>query len=206
MPDWSRRRALHAVGAVTAVALAGCSERSDPPDPPSRRHGDPVTDYDLLAVRESEPASLFWRGERDGEDDRAGSGPEYVASATDLEDVSFASDSEAAAELSAFASATDFDERSVLLQARPIAECYEPEFRGVWRDDDGLATSFCRRLRPADEACGRDAEDTFGFGLRVPFSDGEFTSFGSEWSGGCHPEPVGMDGGDGALTGAASDD
>lgn len=205
MPDWSRRRALHAVGTATAVALAGCTDGSDTAESPTRRHGDPVTDYDLLQVREPDRPQLFWRGEPAAEDERAGVEQLYATTESELDDVSFASDSDAAAELSAFASATDFEERSVLLQARPVAECYEPQFRGVWRDDDGLETSFCRQLRPADEACSRQAEDAFGFGLRLPFADEAFTSFGSQWSGDCGPRPVTKGEGNGSGDGGGGD-
>jgi len=192
MPDWSRRRALQAVGTVTAVALAGCTQGGESADPPTRRHGDPVTDYDLLQVRDADATQLFWRGDPETADGRVGAGYEYVDSASTLEDLTFASDSDAAGDLFAFASATDFDERSVLLVARPVAACYEAEFRGVWRDDDGLETAFCQQLRPADESCSREGEDAFGLALRVPFADAEFTSFGSQWSGDCGPKPVGI--------------
>jgi len=205
MPDWSRRRALQAVGTVTAVALAGCTGGGDTADPPTRRHGDPVTDYDLLQVRDPDATQLFWRGDRETADGRVGGGYEYVDSESTLDGLSFASDSDAAADLSAFAFATDFDERSVLLLARQVAECYEAEFRGVWRDDDGLETAFCQQLRPADESCSREGEDAFGVALRVPFADAEFTSFGSHWSGDCGPKPVGIDEGRNAGGGGGRD-
>lgn len=206
MPDWSRRRALHAVGTAAAVALAGCTAERDPPDPPSQRRGTPVTDYDMVTVRKSDETSLFWRGEQESDDRREGVGRAYLRSASDVEELSFAPDSEAAGELSSFAAATDFDSRSVYLQSRPVASCYEPEFRGVWRQDDGVETSFCRRLLPADEPCRREEETTFGIGLRLPFPDEEFTSFGSQWSGDCQPTPVGFDGADDASSGGDGDD
>lgn len=205
MTDWSRRRALHAVGTVAAIALTGCTENGDAADPPTRLHGEPVTDYDLLLVRDPDAPQLFWRGEREGADGRARVEHLYATSESGLEEASFASDSEAAADLSAFASATDFEERSVLLQARPVAECYEPEFRGVYRDGDGLETSFCRQLRPADESCGSQAEDAFALGLRLPFADDEFTSVGSQWDGDCEPRPVEVDSRNGSVDGGGGD-
>lgn len=207
MPDWSRRRALHAVGTIASVALAGCTEGRETSDPPSRRRGDPVTEYDLLAVRDSDASALFWRDETADEEDPERMAHVYATADSDLEDVSFASNSEAADTLSAFANGTDFEARSLLLRARPVAECYAAQFRGVWRDGDDLETAFCQKLRPADEACGREAEDTFAYGLRLPYPDEELTSFGSQWSGDCHPTPpVGVDDAGTQTTGGGGDD
>jgi len=205
MPDWSRRRALHALGATAAAALAGCSsESSEFDESPSRQRGDPVTDYDLRKVRARQPEELFWQGERstEREDDRPGDhtyrpgGHTYVGSADDLADVTFA-DSGAAAELASFTRGTDFESSSVILQARTVRECYAVRLRGVWREDDGLDTWFCSNLQPADVDCSADARETVGVGIRLPFPDDGFSSFGLRWSRSCdpRPEPVTADGG-----------
>jgi hypothetical protein len=194
MADWSRRRALHAVGTATAVALAGCSGDTRERDSRRSRRGDPVTDYDLRKVRDSDGGPLFWSDERPAADDGIPGGYAYIGSTSELAEVSFASGSEAAQSLASFVGDTDFEAAAVLLQARGISECYEARFRGLRRRSDGLHTSFCRRLRPADVTCRRDAEDTVGVALRVPFPDAEFTSFGSRWSGTCEPRPVGVEG------------
>ncbi|MUV61064.1 hypothetical protein, partial [Halobacterium sp. CBA1126] len=154
MPDWSRRRALHALGTAAAAALAGCSgeEESGFEEPPGDRRGDPVTDYEVHRVREPPAGPLFWRGERSR--NRAG-GHLHVAEPADLEDVTFA-DRETAAELAAFVRETDLETESVVVQSRAVRECYELRLSGVWRDGDDFETSFCSELRPADVACGRD--------------------------------------------------
>jgi len=200
MPDWSRRRALHALGTATAVSLAGCIGDSDSDgfeEPPGRRRGERVTDYDLGTVRAAGADPLFWEGERATDDEPRPGGYTYVASEDDLAAVSFA-DGDAAAELAAFVRATDFGSESVLVLARPVRECYDLHVRGVWREDGGFETSFCSRLRAADAACSRDAEQTVGVAFRFPFVEDDVTSMGSRWSSSCdgRPEPVTANGGD----------
>lgn len=203
MPDWSRRRALQALGTTAAVALAGCSgeESSGFEEPSTRRRGEPVTEYELHTVRQSSVSPLFWEGERSTETERRPGGHLYVSDEDDLDDVTFA-DSDTAAELAAFVRETDYDSESVLVQSRTIRQCYDLRLRGVWREDDGLQTSFCSSLRPADAACSRDTEETVGVGIRLPFSGEDFSSYGSRWSSDCNelPAPVTADdsGGGGA--------
>lgn len=191
MPDWSRRRALQALGTTAAVALAGCSgeESGGFEESSARRCGDPVTEYELQTVRQSTVEPLFWRGERSTEGERRPGGNLYVSAADDLDDVTFA-DSDTAAELAAFVRGTDFDSESVFVQTRAIQQCYDLRLRGVWREDDGIQTSFCSSLRPADAACSRDEEETVGVGIRLPFTGEDFSSFGSRWSSNCNGPPV----------------
>ncbi|MCD2203503.1 hypothetical protein [Halobacterium sp. KA-6] len=191
MPTWSRRRALQALGTAAAATLAGCSgeESSGFEEPATRRRGEPVTDYSLHTVRQSSVEPLFWRGERSTRTERRPGGHIYVSDEDDLDDVSFA-DSDTAAELRAFVQETDYDSESVLVQSRAIQQCYDLRLRGVWREDDGLQTSFCSSLRPADAACSRDAEETVGVGIRLPFSGEDFSSFGSRWSKSCDERPA----------------
>ena len=211
MPNWSRRRALHAIGTVATVAVAGCSGGSDgfqvaAPDD----RGDPVTDYELRKVRDSSGKAIFWRSDEDDRSSEAGRQTRshaYVASEDDVASLSFAPDSDAAAELAAFVGETDFGSSSVLLESQGIQECYDLEFRGVWRDNDGLQTAYCSRLRPAGVACSTESKDAVGVGVRVPFSLADTSRFGTSWSSHCRPSPVGGsppggdtgdDGGDGA--------
>lgn len=199
MPDWSRRRALHALGATAAAALAGCNGRDDSggfDEPPGRQPGEPVTDYELRKVHTSGTDPLFWEGERSADGERRASGYVHVGSEDDLDDVTFA-DSDPAAELAAFVRETGFGDESVLVQARPVRECYDLRLRGVWREEDGLQMAFCSSLRSADAACDRDAERTVGVAVRLPFPDEGFNSYGSQWSSDCDrgPAPVTADSG-----------
>ncbi|CQH57287.1 uncharacterized protein HHUB_2509 [Halobacterium hubeiense] len=198
MPDWSRRRALHALGTATAVALAGCSSSDDDgfEEPPGGGRGDRVTDYELRTVRASAAEPVFWKGERPADGEPSVGGHAYVATEDDLADVSFG-DGGPAEELEAFVRATDYGSESALLQQRPVRECYDLRFRGVWREDDGFQTSFCSYLRPADVACSSGDRQTVAVAIRFPFVEDDVTSMGSSWSSSCdrRPDPVVADSG-----------
>ncbi|MCG1003333.1 MULTISPECIES: hypothetical protein [Halobacterium] len=200
MPDWSRRRALHALGTATAVALAGCSSSDGEfEEPADSRRGDRVTDYELLTVRTSGDDALFWEGERPTSDNRQPGGYTYINTESALNDVTFV-DSEPAGKLAAFVRETDYDSESILVQSRPVKECYDLHLRGVWREDDGFQTAFCSRLRSADVACSKGDKQTVGMAIRLPFAEDDVTSMGTRWSSSCdrRPEPVSADGGDGS--------
>lgn len=204
MPDWSRRRALHALGATAAAALAGCNAQTSDSgafdEPPGRQRGEPVTDYELRKVRAFDLEPLFWRGERGTENEPRPAGHLFVGSEGDLEDLMFA-DADPAAALASFVRGTDFESESVLVHERPVRECYDIRLRGVWREEDGVQTSFCSTLRPADVACSRDAQQTVALAIRLPFPGDGLSSQGSQWSSDCdrQPAPVTADeGGDDA--------
>lgn len=153
----------------------------------------------MRKVRRSEGGAVFWRSEDGGDDDgdegntdeeRRPGGYAYVSSSSDLEDVSFASDSDAAAELLSFVEATDFESSSVLLQGSEVRECYELRLRGVFREDDGLETDYCSSLRSADVECDQESRDTVAVAIRVPFSLANASGFGSSWGSRCHREPL----------------
>ena len=145
-------------------------------------------------VRDTNGDALF---ELAGEPERPG-GYEYLTSTDDREDVTFSS-SQPASDLRAFVDATDFESESVYLVSRPIGACYEARLVGVFREGNGIDADFCNALRPADVACGADEEDTVGVGIRLPFVEEEFNSFGLGWSGDCGPRTtVAREGGDGA--------
>lgn len=160
-----------------------------------------MTEYEILQARDPEGAHLFWEGAQDAEPENPRR-HEYVTSTDDFEELTFASDSEAAAELEQFVAATDLASSSVLLQFQTIRECYELRLRGVWREDDGLETDYCSTLRSAAVECSRDQRDTVGVAIRLPFSLADLTSFSSGLSSGCESEPLpvsrgaGSDGGD----------
>ncbi|MFB6269855.1 MAG: hypothetical protein ABEH83_07925 [Halobacterium sp.] len=191
MSDWSRRRALQALGSAVVVSLAGCSSE-DSFEESSAESREPVTAYDVVKAREPEGGALFWRGERSEGEQGQHWGHAYVAGEADADEVSFVEGSEAAAELASFVAETDLASSSVLLEAREVRECYDLRLRGVWRDGNGLETQYCSSLRAADVSCSTDGRDTVGVAVRVPFSLADASGFGSGWSSGCDPQPVGV--------------
>ncbi len=144
-------------------------------------------------MRRSDGGAVFWRSDDERDEDegeeRSAAAHAYVSAPDDLESVSFAADGDAAADLESFASATDFESWSVLLQAREVRECTELRLRGVFRDGDGLETDWCSSLRPADVECDRDRMDTVAVAVRVPFSLADASGYGSSWSSGCDRDP-----------------
>lgn len=193
MPDWSRRHALQAAAAAGAFALAGCSGTSSSSREVPRERDDPVDVAETTFVRDTDGEPLF----RIGDEPRRPGSYEYLTSTSDREEVTFRS-SPAASDLRAFVEATDFESESVYLVSRPIGACYEARLVGVYREGNGIDADFCNALRPADVACEADDEDTVGVGIRLPFVEEEFNSFGLGWSGDCGPRPtVAREGGDG---------
>jgi len=207
MPDWSRRRALQAVAATGAFALAGCSGESSSSSevPPDR--GDPVppSDLEVRFVRDAGGEPLFDVEGEDGNGNEEGgirSGrrirAEFLTSAADRDRLTFRSGS-AAEDLRAFVDGSDLESGSVYLIERPVSACYEARLVGVYREDDGVDVDLCQTLRPADVACSVDGMDTVGVGVRLPFAGDSMSGHGWGWSGECGPGPtVASEGGGGS--------
>jgi len=186
MPTWSRRRALRAVAATATVALAGCNastERSG--DTPSRRDGDPVTDYDAELVRDPDGRPLFWRDEAD---ERERDALALLTAPLSESDVAMASSVPATGALQSFVADTDFEKQSVLLLATRVAGCRELTLEEVRRSDDEIDVSLCRVFRPADAACDADADHTAGVAVRLPFPAEDVNSFGVGSTSHCRHE------------------
>lgn len=201
MPKWSRRRALQAVGSVALTALAGCSGASRFEDESREERGDPVTDYDLLEVRASEPAPLLWRDERP--EDETQNSFEHVRSEDDLAAVTFASERESATDLASFLRSTNYENESVLVSGRAVRACYEVTLQGVRRSEDSVDLEFCSSLRPADVACESSARDRVVLAVRLPFVGEGVSSYGSSYGSDCDERPSPLQpstpsGGDGA--------
>lgn len=191
MPDWSRRRALHALATGATAALAGCSSESgfSQESTPGRNRRTPVTDYTSRTVRDQDGDAIFWTGERPTNSRRARRDQEYLTSADEVSKVHFAPDSEAAADLRQFVEATDFETQSVSLRTTGIPECYTLRLLSVAREPDGYTTSYCYEPRPADVACAAEVHDTVAIAIRLPFAGDEFNSHGSSWSRACRERP-----------------
>lgn len=205
MSDWSRRRALQAVAATGAFALAGCSGESDGSSeaPPDR--GDPVppSDLEVVFVRDAGNEPLFDVEDQDG-NGGGGARPErrtraeFLTSGADRDRLTFRSGA-AAEDLRAFVDGADLESGSVYLIERPVSACYEARLVGVYREDDGVDVDLCQALRPADIACSVDGMDTVGVGIRLPFAGDSMGDNGWSWSGECGTRPtVASEGGDGS--------
>lgn len=191
MPDWSRRRALHALATSATVTLAGCSSESGfsaEPEPGWSPRSQ-VTDFTTRTVRDPEGDPLLWWGEGPEDPNQARRGRIYVTSTEDLSELTFAPESEAAEELNAFVTQTDFETNSVSLHSRIIPECDTVRVLSVGREPDGYHTSFCSEPRPATTECEAGAEDTVVVAIRLPFPGENISSSGSRWSRRCRDRP-----------------
>lgn len=203
MPQWSRRRALRAVAATaTTAVLAGCNDSTERRDTDQRRdRGDPVTDYETTTVRADRVFAPFWLEEYDDEADRPSQpvGDALVTEPPSEGSVSFDPDADAAASLRSFVEDTDFERESVILWSTTLRGCATLRLTGVLRRADEVELSLCRQGRPADVACERDEEHTFGMGIRLPFAGEDVHVGGWSMAGGCDgdPEPLTPIGGDG---------
>jgi hypothetical protein len=202
MPDWSRRRALQAVAATGALALAGCSGESSFSSEVPRDRGDPVPpdEFEVTFVRDTDGEPLFTVDHDDREEDggtpEVEQGTEYLTDDDDREELTFRS-TEPATTLRRFVEGIDLGSRSVYLLQRLVGECYEARLVGVYRETDGVDADFCQSLRPADVECSADERDTVGVAISLPFEGDSFGGYGTGWSGGCeHRSTVASEGGD----------
>lgn len=197
MPEWSRRRALHAVATASAVTLAGCGATTSGSSSIAHDGDAPVTEFEARLLRNTDGEPLVVSGERatgdrSGDDAAAARNAgvmEHLTDEEDLGDLEFR-DVAGGAELESFVTATDLDARSVYLLQRPIGECYAPRLVGVYRERDGVDAQFCRELRPAGVACDADAHDVFAVAIRLPFAGDDFNSVGSGSSSDCDHRPT----------------
>lgn len=187
MPDWSRRRALHALTSAATLALAGCGgQTSSESSYPSR--GMRVTDYELRRVRDPQNRAVVQQRETEDEPTSEGNRLyDHVTSEDGLESYGFASDVDGAEALASFCRATDFDSDSLFLHQLSVGACYAVELVDVRRESDGIMADFCRSLRPADVACRADGEATVALAIRLPFSGEDFSSVGVGFGSDCPP-------------------
>lgn len=187
MPDWSRRRALHALTSAATLALAGCggqtSSESSYPSPGLR-----VTDYELQRVRDPQNRAVVQQRETEDEPTSEGNRLyDHVTSEDGLESYKFASDIDGAEALASFCQATNFESDSLFLHQLSVGACYAVELVDVRRESDGIMADFCRSLRPADVACRADEEATVALAIRLPFSGEDFSGVGVGFSSDCPP-------------------
>lgn len=71
-------------------------------------------------------------------------------------------------ELSAFIAATDFETETLYLETNRVEQCYRLSLCYVSWQDNGIHTSYGRRLSPYDEACTADRKVTETRLIRLP--------------------------------------
>jgi len=211
MQQWSRRRALRAAAATAStLAVAGCNAGVDDGDDgggPGRDAGNTITDYETTTARADRVFAPFWLETYDDPADRPSRpvGSALVTEPPSEAGVTFHPESELAASLRSFAEDTDFGAACVYLWSTRVGGCDTVAVTGVRRRGDAGDTvelSLCRRSRPPDVACERDAEHTVGLAVRLPFGGEDVRLGGVSVSGDCRdgdddPAPVTPIGGGG---------
>lgn len=177
MVPQTRRRLLQGATALLA-GLAGCSGSSsvtsssnDPRDAENV-----AVDPERVSLRNPANEPVVWLG--DSETDDAPPTTEAGPRISDREEGIVDSEETAATLQFAdvdgvgrarrFVETTDFDRTTLLLETRPVRECFRLELCGLTWSSNSYHTYFGRYYRPADVACRVDATDHVSWLLRIP--------------------------------------
>lgn len=191
--DCTRRRALQAIGAATALALAGCNE-SDGNDGPTPRGnaGERVVDHEVLKARWRPDAPVFQIEPRDEDDDLEPGRSRfvYITSKEDENRVTYGS-TPAANTFESFVENTDLAAHSIVMYQQQVPECYHLVLASVHQEPDGdIHLEFCRNLRSADVECSVDTHERVGYAIRLPFAIEDPSGYGVGHGSSCNRGPV----------------
>lgn len=183
------------------AALAGCSEtltgetvvEEEAHDGPREPPAEATTDFEVRSLRAAGEDPFVGVGD-------AGDQPtgrrHFVLDAEDAAALRFDVDHERADAIREFVTATDFDERSVVVHQRQIDDCYERHVEYVTARADRYRAQFCRELRDATTRCEADETQMEAIFLRIPYAyDSPPSRRGSGERGRCdyggRPAPAG---------------
>lgn len=160
----SRRRLLAASGGCLSAAFAGCLEFSGS-ESVSGHAADSGTvesthDYESLAVRAADETLVAYPSEDDAEandeEARALHAGFFVVDEADAAALWIDPAVDEAAAARAFVEETDFERQSIVVEQRPIDDCYRRRLLGVRAADDSVRTDFCRELKAPTTPCEAD--------------------------------------------------
>lgn len=156
--DIPRRRLLAAGGCLSAV-LAGCAgigESETTSEHTATDGGTPMPsdEYDALTLR-SDDDEHFVVTDTDSDRSRPGGrAVDFVVTEDAAADVRI--DSDDAADARSFLEATDFENESVVIEQRPIDDCYRRHLLSVRARPDEFRTQYCRSLKAPTTPCEAD--------------------------------------------------
>ncbi|MFC4541661.1 hypothetical protein ACFO5R_06950 [Halosolutus amylolyticus] len=162
--DFPRRRLLAAGGCLSAV-LAGCAGLGESETTAEHTAADggtamPSDEYDALTLRSDDDEYFVVTGEdspNERDDDRSRSSRYDVAFVvTDDEAADVRIDSDDADAARSFLEATDFETESVVIEQRPIDDCYRRHLLSVQARPDEFRTQYCRSLKSPTTPCEAD--------------------------------------------------
>ncbi|WP_293033694.1 hypothetical protein [Natronococcus sp.] len=186
------RRQLLAAGSCLSAVLAGCVST----DESSTTHnatdgGEPMAsdEYDSLTLRADDDSVVVYPrddspDETDGNRRRPRRNVEFVLSRSAAEDLRI--DAGGIDEARDFLEETDFETESVVVEQRPIEDCYRRHVLGVRAKDDEFRTRYCRTLQSPTTPCEADhtVMEAIFFRIQRGYEDRP-SSRGSSESGSC---------------------
>ena len=183
------RRAL--LSALPVGALAGCLGGAGEPRSESVQRQTSGTDTDptVLKVRNPEGDAVLLDGsETDGAGDPVSIGRELVTTSDRAADLLVA-DGVADADRSrvrSFFDGTDFDAETVYVASGSIESCERLRVRSVSWQPQRIEYSYCRELRPSDEACEAGTRVAHALVFRLPVViEGRLTGSGASGRSPC---------------------
>lgn len=189
----SRRRLLATAGGAFALIGAGCSGTGGTETTVEHSASDGTTlesshEYESIAVRSAENEIFVHRDEEAAEaaDDRDGYGSvreqvfvvdDEAATALRIE-----TDERDASEIREFVEATDFENESIVVEQRPIEDCYRRRLLAVRAGDDEFRTEYCQTLKDATTACeaGKELVEAIVIRVHRPYDEAPSSYASSE--------------------------
>lgn len=199
----TRRQVLASAAVGIGTLLAGCvgehsttqeaADRSEPPD-----DADALSDPDYRVLRTDTDRPFVFTSPDDADADADDTDQPDERPPRGRRDAVFVLDEDAADalhfdpepdgvdEIRTFVDETDFAEESIVVDQRPVEECYEMEVVYVTAGPDEFRSQFCNRLREPDVACEADRELMQATVIRVPHAyEEEPSSRASGWNSSC---------------------
>ncbi|MBZ6496738.1 hypothetical protein [Natrinema longum] len=168
---FSRRRVLAAGGSCLSAVVAGCSGSGGSTSDSETAHdtdrvSESTHEYDVLFVRSADGAPFVYPNEaaaqRQKDEDRP---PLHTGSFFLIDDgdadalrIDLEENAEGTAEIREFVDDTDFETESIVVDQRPIGDCYHRHVRSVQATDGDFHRRYCRTLKDPKTPCEADTD------------------------------------------------
>lgn len=198
----SRRRLLATGGSALSLAVAGCAEGISGETTVGANGSDgPATEfestheYESLSVRSSDSDHFVYRTAEEVDEAEANADDEFpspyrrsVLFVLDTDDADAlwidpdAVDDVGAAEIRSFVADTDFETESIVVDQRPIEDCYHRRILGLRAADDEFRTQYCWALKDPMTPCEADTEvmEAIVYRIQRPYDDAPSSRSSSE--------------------------
>jgi hypothetical protein len=217
----SRRRLLATGGSCLSAAVAGCSGTGGSTTESGTVHdagrvSESTHEYDELFVRSADDAPFIYpddaAAQREEDEDRP---PRHTRSffvidedGADALRIDLEENAEAATEIREFVADTDFGTESIVVDQRPIGDCYHRRVLSVQATDDDFHRQYCRTLKDPMTPCVADTDVMEAVVLRIrrPYDDAPSSHSSSESASCRGPIVVGTNGSESGSNETDTDD